>query len=50
MAAYWKWKCEDCGHEFVLTLARMPEQCHRCGGQWFRKVGEGESKEELRGA
>ncbi len=45
MTKFWKWKCESCGHEFILTLARLPSPCHRCGGEWFFKVGESESKE-----
>ena len=40
MNSYWKWKCEECGHEFILALVRLPEACHRCGGEWFLKVGE----------
>ena len=39
-SSYWKWKCEGCGYEFILTLVRIPEACHRCGGEWFLKVGE----------
>jgi rRNA maturation endonuclease Nob1 len=46
MAVYWKWKCEGCGHEFVLTAVRLPDPCHHCGGLWFLKVGESEKKEE----
>ncbi len=44
---YWKWECERCGHRFVLALARMPDPCHRCGGAWFLKIGESETKEPL---
>jgi hypothetical protein len=43
--SYWKWKCEGCGYEFLLTLVRIPEPCHRCGGEWFLKIGEASSKE-----
>jgi predicted Zn-ribbon and HTH transcriptional regulator len=43
--SYWKWKCEGCGYEFILTLVRIPEACHRCGGEWFLKIGEAASKE-----
>lgn len=44
MISYWKWKCEQCAHEFILTLLKLPDACHRCGGQWFLKVGESENK------
>ncbi len=50
MTRYWTWRCEDCGHEFTLSLMRMPEPCHRCGGEWFLKVGESEEKETRRTA
>jgi predicted nucleic acid-binding Zn-ribbon protein len=46
MKQFWKWKCEHCGHEFTLSLATMPEPCHRCGGEWFLKVGESDTKDE----
>jgi len=46
MKQFWKWKCEQCGHEFTLSLATMPEPCHRCGGEWFLKVGESDTKDE----
>jgi len=42
---FWKWKCEQCGHEFALTLMELPKPCHRCGGEWFLKIGESERKE-----
>ena len=45
MNSYWKWKCEGCGFEFILTLVRIPEACHRCGGEWFLKIGEAATKE-----
>jgi rRNA maturation endonuclease Nob1 len=45
VAEYWQWKCEECGHEFTLSLKRMPEPCHRCGGYWFLKIGESDTKE-----
>lgn len=45
MNSYWKWKCERCGFEFILTLVRIPEACHRCGGEWFLKIGEAATKE-----
>jgi len=35
MNSYWKWKCEECGYEFILALVRLPHPCHRCGGEWF---------------
>ena len=38
MNSYWKWKCEECGYEFILALVRLPEACHRCGGEWFLKM------------
>lgn len=44
MSIYWQWRCEACGHQFALTTMRLPEPCHRCGGNWFRKVGECEPK------
>ena len=40
MNSYWKWKCEECGYEFILALVRLPQPCHRCGGEWFLKIGE----------
>ena len=40
MISHWKWNCEQCGYEFVLTLVHMPDACHRCGADWFLKVGE----------
>jgi predicted Zn-ribbon and HTH transcriptional regulator len=40
MNSYWKWKCEECGYEFILTLIHLPTPCHRCGGEWFLKIGE----------
>jgi hypothetical protein len=43
--SYWKWKCEGCGFEFILTLLHLPDACHRCGGEWFFKIGEAASKE-----
>ena len=46
MKKFWKWKCQQCGHEFTLALARMPEPCHRCEGEWFLKVGESDRKDE----
>jgi rRNA maturation endonuclease Nob1 len=45
MNSYWKWKCEGCGFEFILTLLYLPDACHRCGGEWFLKIGEAASKE-----
>lgn len=45
MNSYWKWKCEGCGFEFILTLVRLPDACHRCGGEWFLKIGEAATKE-----
>jgi rRNA maturation endonuclease Nob1 len=45
MNSYWKWKCEGCGFEFILTLLYLPDACHRCGGEWFFKIGEAASKE-----
>lgn len=45
MSSYWRWRCEYCGHEFSLSLMEMPSPCHRCGGEWFLKVGESEEKE-----
>ncbi len=44
MISYWKWKCEQCAYEFILTLLKLPDACHRCGGQWFLKIGESEDK------
>jgi hypothetical protein len=47
MIKFWKWKCEQCGHEFTLPLADLlPQPCHRCDGEWFLKVGESETKPE----
>jgi predicted Zn-ribbon and HTH transcriptional regulator len=43
--SYWRWKCEECGYEFILALIRLPQPCHRCGGEWFLKIGEAASKE-----
>ena len=43
--SYWKWKCEGCGFEFILTLLHIPDACHRCGGEWFLKIGEAATKE-----
>ena len=40
MNSYWRWKCEECGYEFILALVRLPQPCHRCGGEWFLKIGE----------
>ena len=40
MISHWKWKCEQCGYEFVLTSVHMPAACRRCGADWFLKVGE----------
>ena len=45
MNSYWKWKCERCGFEFILSLLRIPEACHRCGHEWFLKIGEAATKE-----
>jgi hypothetical protein len=45
MNSYWRWKCEECGYEFMLALIRLPQPCHRCGGEWFLKIGEAASKE-----
>jgi hypothetical protein len=42
--SYWKWKCEGCGFEFILILLLIPEACHRCGGEWFLKIGEAATK------
>ena len=47
MNSYWRWKCEECGYEFILALIRLPEACHRCGGEWFLKIGEAASKEHI---
>ena len=44
MNSYWRWKCEECGYEFILALVRLPMPCHRCGGEWFLKVGEAATK------
>ncbi len=44
MTVYWKWKCEGCGHEFMLSTVRLPDPCHWCGGLWFLKVGETDQK------
>ncbi|HVA39174.1 MAG TPA: hypothetical protein VNF49_00800 [Candidatus Binataceae bacterium] len=46
MIIYWEWRCEGCGHQFVLTTMHLPEPCHRCGAGWFRKVGESEHKQK----
>jgi DNA-directed RNA polymerase subunit RPC12/RpoP len=46
MSNYWKWRCEQCGREFILSLERLPDPCHRCGGCWFIKVGEAERDEQ----
>jgi DNA-directed RNA polymerase subunit RPC12/RpoP len=46
VSKFWKWKCEQCGHEFSLTLAEMPQPCHRCDGEWFLKVGESDTKDQ----
>ena len=46
MSIYWKWRCEACGYQFELTMMRLPEPCHRCGGGWFRKVGESDRKHQ----
>jgi predicted Zn-ribbon and HTH transcriptional regulator len=43
--SYWRWKCEECGYEFILALVRLPQPCHRCGGEWFLKIGEAATKE-----
>ncbi len=40
MSTAWRWKCEVCADEFMLSLEKIPAPCRRCGGQWFRKVGE----------
>jgi hypothetical protein len=45
MNSYWRWKCEECGYEFILGLIRLPDPCHRCGGEWFLKIGEAAVKE-----
>ena len=45
MNSYWRWKCEECGYEFILALIRLPAPCHRCGGEWFLKIGEAALKE-----
>ncbi|MHB8381154.1 MAG: FmdB family zinc ribbon protein [Candidatus Binataceae bacterium] len=46
MSIYWEWRCEACGHQFVLSTMRLPEPCHLCGAGWFRKVGESERKQK----
>jgi len=46
MKNFWKWKCEQCGHEFTLSVAQLPDPCHRCDGEWFLKVGESDHKDE----
>jgi hypothetical protein len=46
LSKFWKWKCEQCGHEFTLTLLEMPQACHRCDGEWFLKVGESDCKDK----
>lgn len=43
--SYWRWKCEECGYEFILALVRLPDPCHRCGSEWFLKIGEAATKE-----
>ena len=45
MNSYWRWKCEECGYEFILAIVRMPDSCHRCGAEWFLKIGEAAGKE-----
>lgn len=45
MNSYWKWKCEECGYEFILALVRLPHPCRRCGGEWFLKIDELATKE-----
>jgi rRNA maturation endonuclease Nob1 len=42
MSATWRWRCEVCADEFILSLEKIPAPCRRCGGQWFLKVGESE--------
>lgn len=40
MSTAWRWKCEVCADEFMLSLEKIPAPCRRCGGEWFLKVGE----------